>query len=127
MTESADRSATPATQPAVRGTVGERPRFLRRRSSPGTTHAIGGTAEAVLDGFERVVRERKSEVVLLWPQRPDNVAVFHSLAAMRRLNECDREPLTTLFFPWSRNAAGSQRGLFVDRTFLVEAAHKVLN
>jgi hypothetical protein len=46
---------------------------------------------------------------------------------MQRLKECDREPLTTLFFPWVRNIAGSQRGLLVDRTFLADAAHKVLN
>ncbi len=100
---------------------------LRRRSEPSQCCHVGHPAREVIAAFDRVVAGRKSEAVLLWPQRPDGIAVFHALASFDRIAKCDRERLATLFFPWSRNTGGTQRTLLVDRDYLVKAIHPALN
>src|ERR1035437_4123783 len=100
---------------------------LRRRNEPGQCCDLGPSAKAVLTAFNRVIAERKSEALLLWPQRIEGIAIFHALAALGRIATCDREGLATLFFPWNRNAGGTQRTLLVDRDQLVQSALPPLN
>ena len=101
--------------------------LLRRRAQLDPALAFGPTAASVIAALERVLRERKSEALLLWPQRPDSVAIFHALASLARLETCDDDGLTTLFFPWNRSTAGSQRTLLVDKDFLDRAVLGPLN
>lgn len=100
---------------------------LRRRAAPQEVCRIGPAAQQILSAFERVLTIRKSESLLIWPQRPDGVAVFHSLAALSRLPQCDGDGFTTIFFPWSRNTGGTQRTVLVDRDELVKATLPPLN
>jgi hypothetical protein len=100
---------------------------LRRRAEPDEICCIGPAARQIVEAFERVLKERKSESLLVWPQRPDGIAVFHSLAALNRMSQCDREGFTTAFFPWSRNTGGTQRTVLVDRDELVKSTLPPLN
>lgn len=100
---------------------------LRRRAEPGVLSAIGPSARCVLTVFDRVIATGKSEGLLLWPHGIEGIAVFHALASLSRLSSCDSVTLSTLFFPWNRNASGSQRTLLVDRDQLVRAALLPLN
>src|SRR5581483_2387836 len=100
---------------------------LRRRAEPGVARAVGPSALCVLTVFDRVIANGKSEALLLWPHGIEGVAVFHALAVLSRLRTCDSVTLSTLFFPWNRNASGSQRTLLVDRDELVRAALSPLN
>jgi len=100
---------------------------LRRRAEPAVMCAVGSAARCVLTVFDRVIATGKSEAILLWPRGVEGVAVFHALAALARLHTCDNATLATLFFPWNRNASGSQRTLLVDRDQLVRAALLPLN
>ena len=100
---------------------------LRRRNEPGQCCHVGPAAKEVLATFNRVIAEGKSEALLLWPQGIEGIAVFHALSALARIATCDRQGLATLFFPWTRNAGGTQRTLLVDRDELVQAALPPLN
>src|SRR5580704_12241408 len=100
---------------------------LRRRSEPGQCCDLGPSAKTVLTTFNRVIAEGTSEALLLWPQRIEGIAVFHALAALGRIATCERQGLATLFFPWNRNAGGTQRTLLVDREQLVRLALPPLN
>jgi hypothetical protein len=100
---------------------------LRRRNEPGQCWDVGPTAKQVLAAFDRVITGGKSEALLLWPQGIDGIAVFHALAALARISNCDWHGLATLFFPWNRNTGGTQRMLLVDRDQLVQAALSPLN
>ena len=81
----------------------------------------------VLQAFERTLSGTKSEALLIWPQRPDCIAVFHALASLNCISTCDSEGLVTLYFPWNRNTPATQRNLLVDRNFIYEATLPVLN
>src|SRR5271157_4193438 len=100
---------------------------LRRRNGPGECCDVGPTAKEVLAAFDRVITEDRSEALLLWPQGIEGIAVFHALAALARIPDCDRQGLATLFFPWNRNTGGTQRTLLVDRDQLVQATLPALN
>lgn len=100
---------------------------LRRRNEPEEVCTIGAAAASVLNTFERVIAGSKSEALLVWPRRLDGTAVFHALACLRQIAECDRRGLATLFFPWSRNTGGTQRTLLVDRSFVVKETLPALN
>ena len=100
---------------------------LRRRAEPCVMCAVGSSARCVLTVFDRVIANGRSEALLLWPHGIEGVAVVHALAALARLRTCDSATLATLFFPWNRNAGGSQRTLLVDRDQLVRAALLPLN
>ncbi len=102
-------------------------KLLRRRSQPEALCGIGPPAAEVLSVFDRVLTSRKSEALLIWPQRPESIAVFHALAALSRIGNCDREGLKTLFFPWSRSTGNTQRTLLVDRTYIYKTTLPALN
>jgi len=116
-----DAPLTSATSPAIKRVV------LRRRNDVGTLCAAGPAAESVLEALERVITKRVSETLLVWPQRPDSVALFHSLAALNRIEQCDHTGLATVYFPWNRNTPGIQRTLLVDRSFLHNATLPALS
>lgn len=109
--------------PSTTGTVP----VLRRRAQPLQALPLASTAAQVVTAIDRVQSEGKSEALLLWPQRPDSIAVFHALAALSRLENCDTRTLHTIFFAWSRNATASQRTLLVDREFLDRSVMGPLN
>ena len=100
---------------------------LRRRNDSSQCCDVGPTARDVLTAFDRVLAEGKSEVLLLWPQPIEGVAVFYALAALARIAACDCSGLAALFFPWNRNSGGTQRTLLVDREQLVQAILAPLN
>ena len=100
---------------------------LRRRNESSQCCDVGPTAKDVLTAFDRVLAEGKSEVLLLWPQPIEGVAVFYALAALARIPACDSRGLAALFFPWNRNSGGTQRTLLVDREQLVQATLAPLN
>ena len=107
---------------------GQRRRIsLRRRNESSHCCDVGPTAKDVLEAFDRVLAEGKSEALLLWPQPIEGVAVFHALAALARISACDCQGLAALFFPWNRNSGGTQRTLLVDREQLVQATLAPLN
>lgn len=112
------------------GTAARNRRFdicLRRRNEPTRCCRLGTPAEAVLDAFNRIIAEGKSEALLLWPVGIEGIAVFHALAVLTKMAACDQQGLVTLFFPWNRNTGGTQRTLLADRDQIVEAALKPLN
>jgi hypothetical protein len=110
---SAEAQPTLARQPAGRA-------VFRRRGEPGSSLGVGPSATSAVEVLERVLTSQRSEALLIWPQRPDSVALFHALAVINRLETCDQKGLKTLFFPWSRNTSGIQRTLLVDREFLYQ-------
>ena len=98
-----------------------------RRNDPASPCGIGPPAVQVLRAFERTLSGTKSEALLIWPQQPDCVAIFHALASLNCMSACDTEGLVTLYFPWSRGATATQRHMLVDRNFVYEATLPVLN
>ena len=100
---------------------------LRRRNEPGCCFTLGSPVKELLSAFDRVLTTGKSECVLLWPIAIEGLSVLHALAALDRITICDQHGLFSLFFPWNRNAAGTQRTLLVDREQLAQAALVTLN
>ena len=80
--------------------------IFRRRSNPQSCLDVGPTAAGAVTVLERVLASRRSEALLIWPQRPDSVALFHALAALDRIEHCDRDGLKTLFFRGAGTPAG---------------------
>ncbi len=103
------------------------PGHLRRCSAPQLALNVGPSADLALSAFRRVLKSRQSEVLLTWPQRINGPAFLHGLAALDFLKECDDKRLTTLFFPWNRNSASSQRQILVDRNYIYQATLPPLN
>jgi hypothetical protein len=91
------------------------------------SYDLGLTAKAVLKAFERTIADRESHALLVWPQSTHGISVIHALAALARIPGCDTHRLTTVLFPWNRNAGASQKALLVDREQLVAAALTPLN
>ena len=100
---------------------------LRRPDDPAAACLLGPPAAEVISVFEQVRESGRSEALLLWPQRPDGVAVFHALAALSHIGECDEHGLATLFFPWSRATGGTQRTLLVDRDYICKTTLPALD
>jgi hypothetical protein len=100
---------------------------LRRRNDPKSLLTAGPSTEAAITVFNRVLANRKSEVILMWPKPLDGIAALHSLSAIRLLNQCDCSRLATLFFPWNRSSESSQRKVLVDRDFIYRATLQPLN
>src|SRR5690349_18044922 len=71
---------------------------LRRRAQPMQALPLASTAAQVVTAIDCVQSEGKSEALLLCPQRPDSIAVFHALAALSRVENCDTRTLQTIFF-----------------------------
>ena len=63
--------------------------IFRHRSEPEIPCFIGSSAREVLCTFERTLSGAKSEALLLWPQCPGGIAVFHGIAALNRIADCD--------------------------------------
>lgn len=103
------------------------PMVFRRRNDPAALCGIGPSASEVVRAFERGLASGKSEVLLIWPQSPDGVAVFHTLAALNRMADCDHSGLATLFFPWSRSTGATQRTLLIDKDHICGATLPALN
>ena len=101
--------------------------IFRHRSEPEIPCFIGSSAREVLCTFERTLSGTKSEALLLWPQCPGGIAVFHGIAALNRIAACDCTGLATLFFPWNRSTAAAQRTLLVDRDFIYKVTLPTLN
>lgn len=103
------------------------PIALRRNGYSDHLCEPGCTARAILDALERVLSQKQSEVLLVWPQPVRGLAILHALAALSRIPKCDTERLGTLFFPWKRTSGATQKALLVDRAQLVKAALEPLN
>ena len=97
-----------------------------RRSEPTSLCSIGQPATQILRVFERTLSGTMSEALLIWPQRPDCIAIFHALSALNRMETCDSDGLVTLYFPWNRNTPATQRNLLIDRNFIYDATLPVL-
>jgi len=101
--------------------------FLRLDLNPKTLCGIGRTATVALATFNKVCADRNSEALLICPQNLDGVAILHALGCLQRLDVCDRERLTTLFFPWSRNSVTCLREVLVDREALCKSVLQPLS
>lgn len=101
--------------------------IFRRKIEPTVLRSIGPSAKEMLRTFEHTIPGPKSNALLIWPQPSDSVAVFHAVAALNRLPDCDTTGLATLFFPWSRHSGAIQRTLLLDRDFVYEATLPALN
>ena len=97
-----------------------------RGSEPTLPLRLGPSATQILHVFERALSGTNSQALLVWPQRPDSVAIFHALAALNRIEMCDSTGLVTLYFPWNKNTPAAQRDLLIDRNFIYEATLPVL-
>ena len=123
-------SATyPPTPPSGRAidSLESNQKIFRHKSEPEIPCCIGPLAREVLCIFERTLSGTKSEALLLWPQCPDGIAVFHGIAALNRIADCDYTGLATLFFPWNRSTEAAQRTLLVDRDFIYKITLPTLN
>ncbi len=101
--------------------------IFRHKSEPEIPCCIGPLAREVLCIFERTLSGTKSEALLLWPQCPGGIAVFHGIAALNRIADCDCTGLATLFFPWNHSTEAAQRTLLVDRDFISKVTVPALN
>src|ERR1700728_4845859 len=95
------QSSTPSLEPSKETAVLPRDEgmMLRRRGGPESLLHIGPSTAPAVGAFNRVITSRKSEVLLMWPQRQDSVAALHALAALNLIGDCDSKRLATLFFP----------------------------
>ena len=123
---SATHPSTPSSSKATDSLESEYTIF-RHRSEPEISCCIGPSAREVLCAFERTLSGAKSEALLLWPQCPGGIAVFHGIAALNRIADCNCTGLATLFFPWNRSTAAAQRTLLVDRDFISKITLPELN
>lgn len=123
-------SATyPPTPPSGRAidSLESNQKIFRHKSEPEIPCCIGPLAREVLCIFERTLSGTKSEALLLWPQCPDGIAVFHGIAALNRIADYDYTGLATLFFPWNRSTEAAQRTLLVDQDFISKVTVPALN
>src|SRR6185437_1285887 len=117
----------PAQSPASAGHGAPISVGFHRHGDTDRRYELGSTAKEILAAFNCTLENRRSRTLLVWPQSIRGLAVIHALAALTRLPNCDKERLTTLFFPWNRNSGSTQKALLVDREQLVEAALAPLN
>src|SRR5215813_13218462 len=102
--------------------LGTARRVTLRRQGDESSYDLGPTARDLLNAFELTINDKKSHALLMWPQSVRGISVVHALAALTRLSNCDTKRLTTVLFPWNRNAGATQKSLLVDREQLVVAA-----
>jgi hypothetical protein len=88
---------------------------------------LSKASQSVLSLYEQAILDNESRVALVTPARLGDLSMLHSLAAFRRIENCDRERLTTMLFPWSRSGATYQRSLLVDRSKLCERISRALH
>jgi hypothetical protein len=98
---------------------GEAGGVMLHRHGGADSYDLGLTAKAILKTFEQTIADRESHALVVWPQPTHGISVIHALAALARISGCDTHRLTTVLFPWNRNAGASQKALLVDREQLV--------
>jgi hypothetical protein len=101
--------------------------ILRTLESPDEPLLLSEGAYSLLSLYEQTIHRNESRVALIAPARLGELSMVHSLAALTRIETCDRERLTTMLFPWSRSEATYQRRLLVDRPMLCGRISRALN
>ena len=100
---------------------------LRTIERPDVPLTLGGAAKSALALYEETILRNESRIALVGPARLGELSMLHSLAAIHRVEECDRERLTTMVFPWSRSSTTYQRNVVVDRPMLCERISRALH
>ena len=101
--------------------------ILRTVERPDVPLPLSGAAQSLLSLYEQTIHRNESRIALVAPARLGELSMLHSLAALNRIETCDRERLTTMLFPWSRSGTIYQRKLVVDRPMLCERISRALN
>ena len=101
--------------------------ILRTVECPDVLLPLSGAAQSLLSLYEQTILRNESRIALVAPARLGELSMLHSLAALNRVETCDRERLTTMLFPWSRSGATYQRKLVVDRPMLCERISRALH
>jgi hypothetical protein len=101
--------------------------ILRTVEHPDVLLPLSGAAQSLLSLYEQTILRNESRIALVAPARLGELSMLHSLAALSRVEICDRERLTTMLFPWSRSGATYQRKLVVDRSMLCERISRALH
>ena len=114
--ESGSVQVTPVNSPIL--SVIERPETLL---------SLSGGAQALLSVYEETILRNESRISLVTPGRLGELSMLHSLAALNRIEICDRERLTTMLFPWSRSGPTYQRKLIVNRQMLCARISRALH
>ncbi len=76
--------------------------ILRAIEHPDVPLPLSKAAQSILSLYEQTILRNESRIALVTPARLGELSVLHSLAALHRVENCDRERLTTMLFPWSR-------------------------
>lgn len=101
--------------------------ILRTVERPDVPLPLSGAAQSLLSLYEQTIHSNASRIALVAPARLGELCMLHSLAALNRIENSDREQLTTMLFPWSRSGATYQRTLVVDRPMLCKRISRALN
>jgi hypothetical protein len=101
--------------------------ILRTVERPDVPLTLSGAAESTVALYEETILRNESRIALVEPARLGELSMLHSLAALHRVEDCDRERLTTMLFPWSRSGVTNQRNLVVDRPMLCERISRALH
>jgi hypothetical protein len=101
--------------------------ILRTIERPDVPLTLSGAAKSLLSLYEQTIQCNESRIALVSPARLGELSMLHSLAALNRIETCDREQLTTMLFPWSRSGATYQGKLVVDRSMLCEKISRALH
>lgn len=101
--------------------------ILRTVERPDVLLSLSGAAQSLLSLYEQTILRNESRIALVTPARLGELSMLHSLAALNRVETCDRERLTTMLFPWSRSGATYQRKLVVDRPLLCQRISRALH
>lgn len=101
--------------------------ILRMIERPETPLPLNGGAQSLLSLYEETILRNESRIALVTPGRLGELSVLHSLAALSRIETCDRERLTTMLFPWSRSGPTYQRKLIVNRQMLCARISRALH
>lgn len=101
---------------------------LRRPSHPNTDTLSDGVSIG-LDTFRACVKSGNSVVALTWPEPIEGIASLHGLAMLSEIAEGPElyRGLSTLFFPASARTGANQKGLLVDRDWLISINKHWLN
>jgi hypothetical protein len=101
--------------------------ILRMLECPDVPLLLSEGAQSLLSLYEQTIHCNETRIALVAPARLGELSMLHSLAALNRIETCDRERLTTMLFPWSRSGAIYQRKLLVDRPMLCARISRALS
>lgn len=104
---------------------------FRRMSEPERIVKLNDVATGLLEMFCLCRETDESLAVLTWPQKVENIAIFHAFAQLRQIIICGEErvcdtekancqPLLTYFWPWLNTTESNQKRILVDRIILGE-------